>query len=84
VGQRLVPGSLKVNGVPVDDAKTYRVAANNFLADGGDNFPALAKGVNRSDTQLRDLDALIAYMKQHPETGAASMAAPQARIQKLR
>jgi 5'-nucleotidase len=84
VGQRLVPGSLKVNGVPVDDAKTYRVAANNFLADGGDNFPALAKGVNRSDTQMRDLDALIAYMKQHPEFGAASMAAPQARIQKVR
>jgi 5'-nucleotidase len=84
VGQRLAPGSLKVNGVAVDDAKTYRVAANNFLADGGDNFPALAKGINRSDTQLRDLDALIAYMKQHPETGASSMAAPQARIQKLR
>jgi 5'-nucleotidase len=84
VGQRLVPGSLKVDGVPVDDARTYRVAANNFLADGGDNFPALAKGVNRADTQMRDLDALIAYMKQHPELGGTSMAAPQPRIQKLR
>ena len=69
--------------MPVDPAKSYRVVANNFLADGGDNFPALAKGVNRLDTGMRDLDALIAYMKQHPDTGAASLA-PQARIRKLR
>jgi 5'-nucleotidase len=84
VGQRLVPGSLKVDGKPVDDAQTYRVVANNFLADGGDFFPTLAKGGNRLDTGMRDLDALIAYMKQHPDTGAAALAAPQPRINKLR
>jgi 5'-nucleotidase len=84
VGQRLVPGSLKVDGKPVDDGQAYRIVANNFLADGGDNFPVLAKGVNRHDTGMRDLDALIAYLKQHPETGATSMAAPQARINKVR
>jgi 5'-nucleotidase len=84
VGQRLVPGSLKVDGKPVDDAGTYRIVANNFLADGGDNFPALAKGVKRRDTGMRDLDALIGYLKQNPETGAAALAAPQPRINKLR
>jgi 5'-nucleotidase len=84
VGQRLVPGSLKVDGKPVDDNKTYRIVANNFLADGGDNFPALAKGVNRQDTGMRDLDALIAYLKQNPDTGASSLAAPQPRINKVR
>jgi 5'-nucleotidase len=84
VGQRLVPGSLKVDGKPVDDNKTYRIVANNFLADGGDNFPALAKGVNRQDTGMRDLDAVIAYLKQHPDTGATSVAAPQPRINKVR
>lgn len=84
VGQRLVPGSLKVDGKPVDDSRTYRIVANNFLADGGDNFPVLAKGVNRHDTGMRDLDALIAYLKQHPEIGATSLAAPQARINKVR
>jgi 5'-nucleotidase len=82
-GSRLVPGSVKVNGAPLVDTKTYRVVANNFLADGGDNFPALGKGANKVDTGMRDLDALIAYMKQHPEIGAASLA-PQARIQKVR
>jgi 5'-nucleotidase len=84
VGQRLVPGSLKVDGKPVEEGRTYRVVANNFLADGGDNFPALAKGVNRKDTGMRDLDALIAYLKQHPEIGATSLAAPQPRITKVR
>jgi 5'-nucleotidase len=84
VGQRLVPGSLKVDGKPVEEGKTYRIVANNFLADGGDNFPALAKGVNRKDTGMRDLDALIAYLKQHPEIGGASLAAPQSRITKVR
>ncbi|QJD99179.1 bifunctional metallophosphatase/5'-nucleotidase [Massilia forsythiae] len=82
-GRRVVAGSLKVDGKPVEEGRHYRVVANNFLADGGDNFPALAKGVNRLDTGMRDLDALIAYMKQHPDTGAASLA-PQARIRKLR
>jgi 5'-nucleotidase len=81
-GARLVPGSVRVNGAPLDDAKTYRVVANNFLADGGDNFPALGQGVNKVDTGMRDLDALIAYIK-HPEAGTASLAA-QARIQKVR
>jgi 5'-nucleotidase len=84
LGQRLVPGSLKVDGKPVEENKTYRIVANNFLADGGDNFPVLAKGVNRADTGMRDLDALIGYLKQNPDTGAASLAAPQPRINKVR
>lgn len=82
-GARVVPGSVKVNGAPLSDTKTYRVVANNFLADGGDNFPALGKGADKVDTGMRDLDALIAYLKQHPELGAPAVAA-QARIQKVR
>jgi 5'-nucleotidase len=83
-GQRLAPGSLKVDGKPVEDGKTYRIVANNFLADGGDNFPVLAKGTNRLETGMRDLDALIGYLKQNPGTGATSLAAPQPRINKVR
>lgn len=82
-GRRVVPGSVKVNGVAVDDAKTYRVVANNFLADGGDNIPVFAKGTNRVETGIRDLDALIAYLKQHPELGSSTLAAPRPRIQKV-
>jgi 5'-nucleotidase len=86
VGSRVVPGSLKVSGAAVEDGKTYRVVANNFLADGGDNFPEFAKGANKVDTGIRDLDALIDYLGKHEGTGGqpASFAAPAARIQKLR
>ena len=82
-GKRVLPASLKVDGKPVEDGKTYRVVANNFLADGGDNFPMFAKGSKRVETQLRDLDALVAFLKQHPEVGSPSLAADN-RIQKLR
>jgi 5'-nucleotidase len=81
-GSRVVPESVKVDGAPLADAKTYRVVANNFLAEGGDNIPMFAQGMRRSDTGIRDLDALIAYLKQHPELGAAGVAA-QPRIRKV-
>jgi 5'-nucleotidase len=83
-GQRLVPGSVKVDGKPLEDGTTYRVVANNFLADGGDNFPALGEGSNRHDTGMRDLDALIAHLKQGAGEGETSLAAPQPRIKKVR
>jgi 5'-nucleotidase len=85
VGQRLVPGSLKFNGAPVEDTKTYRVVANNFLAEGGDNFPEFAKGTNRVDTQIVDLDALSDYIAKHPGAGGAQAGlAPSVRIDKVR
>ena len=80
-GRRVM--NVKVDGVALDDDKTYRVVANNFLAEGGDNIPMFAKGTRRVDTGLRDLDALIAYLQKHPELGATSLAAPQ-RIRKMR
>jgi 5'-nucleotidase len=85
VGQRLVPGSLKFNGAPVEDTKTYRVVANNFLAEGGDNFPEFAKGTNRIDTQIVDLDALSDYIAKHPGAGGVQAGlAPSLRIDKVR
>jgi 5'-nucleotidase len=81
-GRRVLPGSVRIDGKPLEDGKTYRVVANNFLADGGDNFTELGKGSNRVDTGMRDLDALIALLKQGGQD--ASLAAPQPRIKKLR
>jgi 5'-nucleotidase len=81
VGRRVA--NVKVDGVPVADDKTYRVVANNFLAEGGDNIPMFGKGTRRVETGLRDLDALIAYLQKHPELGGTSLAAPQ-RIRKVR
>jgi 5'-nucleotidase len=85
IGSRIVPGSVKLNGVPLDDNKTYRVVANNFLAEGGDNFPEFAKGTRRIDTQIRDLDALTEYLGKHANAGVpAASLLPSARIEKLR
>jgi 5'-nucleotidase len=85
VGSRLVPGSVRINGAPLDDGKAYRVVANNFLAEGGDDFPAFKQATNKIDTQVRDLDAVIAYLKQHPGAAApAASLAPAARIEKVK
>lgn len=56
-GQRIVAMSL--NGKPIDDAASYRVAANNFLAAGGDNFTVFTEAPD-ADGRADDLDAFEA------------------------
>ena len=79
-GQRIVAGSIKINGVAVEDAKSYRVVANNFLAEGGDTFTMFGKGTRRVDTGIRDLDAMLAYLAKHNKAGAPAAA----RIERVR
>jgi 5'-nucleotidase len=64
--------------VTVDPAASYRVAANNFLADGGDGYTVFAQGTNRLGGVV-DTDALAAYL------GANSPVAPgpQDRIRRV-
>ncbi|MEO6579757.1 MAG: 5'-nucleotidase C-terminal domain-containing protein [Sphingomicrobium sp.] len=62
-GQRVV--AMMLNGASIDPSRTYRVAINNFLASGGDNFTALAAGRDASDGGL-DLDATEAYLATNP------------------
>lgn len=47
--------------VPNDATKEYRIATNNFLADGGDNFPAFKNGTNVFFGGL-DIDAFANYL----------------------
>ena len=61
-GSRIVPGSVEINGVPVTDVGLYRVALNNFLAAGGDNFAAFAGGTDLIGGDI-DLDALVYYFE---------------------
>jgi len=81
-GSRIVPGSLKLDGKPMEDGATYRIATNNFLAEGSDGYPEFGQGTARVDTGMRDLDGFIAYLKQREEQGAA-LAAPAPRIIKV-
>ncbi len=55
---------IKINGVPVDPAVTYRVTVNNFLAGGGDGFTELINGTNLLTGGI-DLDAFVAYLGAH-------------------
>jgi 5'-nucleotidase len=41
---------------------TYQVTLNNFLADGGDSFPAFTAGTNRVTAPDFDVDALAVYL----------------------
>jgi 2',3'-cyclic-nucleotide 2'-phosphodiesterase (5'-nucleotidase family) len=46
------------DGSPVEDRKSYRVACNNFMATGGDEYDALSRGRNRQDTGITVRSAL--------------------------
>lgn len=61
-GQKVVAGSMKLNGKPIDMKKTYRVAANEFLATGGSNFSAFKQGKERVYS-LPDNEAMMLYVK---------------------
>jgi 5'-nucleotidase len=54
--------TMTLNGVPIDPATSYRVAMNDFLANGGDGFVLLTAGTNRVTAPGFDVDALIAYL----------------------
>ncbi|MCQ8183364.1 bifunctional metallophosphatase/5'-nucleotidase [Methylomonas sp. SURF-1] len=54
------PASIKINGVVVEPAASYRITVNNFMADGGDQYYVLTQGTNRLGGAL-DLDALESY-----------------------
>ncbi|WP_406060504.1 bifunctional metallophosphatase/5'-nucleotidase [Streptomyces sp. NBC_01077] len=66
---RVVDGTIKLNGEPIDPAKSYRVAMNEFLAGGGDGFPALATGTNKL-VGASDLDVFNAYLAAHSSATA--------------
>ncbi|HEX6873443.1 MAG TPA: bifunctional metallophosphatase/5'-nucleotidase [Micromonosporaceae bacterium] len=60
LGDRIL--DLKLNGVAIDPATSYRVTTNDFLANGGDGFTKLTLGTNRVTAPGFDVDALVAYL----------------------
>ncbi|MER6603639.1 bifunctional metallophosphatase/5'-nucleotidase [Streptomyces parvus] len=71
---RVVADTIKLNGEAIDPARTYRVAMNEFLAGGGDGFPALGEGTNKL-VGASDLDLFNAYLAAH-STATAPLAPP--------
>lgn len=71
VGNRVVQ-ILDADAQPLNDAASYRVTVNSFLAAGGDNFVVLRDGTNRVVGPV-DLDALVAHIKSLPQPFSAAI-----------
>jgi 5'-nucleotidase len=71
---RVVADSVRLGGTPIDQAATYRVAMNNFLAGGGDGFGALRQGTDPL-VGGDDLAAFADYLTAH-SSAAAPLSAP--------
>ncbi|MFD3567691.1 bifunctional metallophosphatase/5'-nucleotidase [Streptomyces sp. NPDC058671] len=71
---RIVVGSVRLNGEAIDPAKTYRVAMNEFLSGGGDGFAVLKEHRNKL-VGASDLDLFTAYLAAH-SSAAAPLAPP--------
>ncbi len=63
---------LKINGVAVDPAASYRITVNNFLAGGGDGFTRLLAGTDLL-TGIIDLDAFVAYIENNSPVAPGPM-----------
>jgi 5'-nucleotidase len=57
----VIDGSVTLNGTAIDKAASYRIVTNNFLADGGDGFPAFRGGTGVYFGGL-DIDAFANYL----------------------
>jgi 5'-nucleotidase len=74
--------SLKINGIVVDPAATYRVTVNSFLATGGDGFTIFNNGTNRLGG-AQDIDAQVAWWKANTSPASPYTPAPLNRITKF-
>lgn len=65
-GQRI--SAMTLNGVAVDLQRDYRVAVQDYLGGGGDNFSIFTQGRVEQGGEL-DLDALVSYVRAQSPAG---------------
>jgi 5'-nucleotidase len=70
-GPHIVDGTLSLDdgATFVDKGASYRVALNNFTADGGDGFTVFRSCTDPLGGDV-DLDAFVAYLGAHPQLAA--------------
>ncbi len=78
-GSRVVSLAL-ADGTPLDPAKLYKVAVNNFMATGGDNYNVLATGAEKTDTGLLIRGAMEALVRDRCKAGGVLDIRPDGRI----
>jgi 5'-nucleotidase len=62
-GRRVVPGSLRLNGVAIAPDQRLRVTVNSFLATGGDSFSAFRQHGRDVRTGMMDIEALERHVQ---------------------
>ena len=67
-----------LNGAALQPTARVRVAANNFLIEGGDGFTVFREGSDPTGGNL-DVDALVDYFRRHSPIAPG----PLERIQRL-
>jgi 5'-nucleotidase len=63
-GEHVVPGSIAINGHQVAPTDQVRVAASDFLQNGGDGFTVFREATDVTVGPL-DIEALVAYVTAH-------------------
>lgn len=62
LGQKVVPGSVRIDGQALDVEKIYRITCNSFIAEGAEFFSVFTQGKNRV-VGMVDVQALEDYVK---------------------
>ncbi|MDP2366866.1 bifunctional UDP-sugar hydrolase/5'-nucleotidase UshA [Rhodoferax sp.] len=70
-----------IQGAPLDPARTYRLAVNNFVAAGGDGYPLLTQHKSFVDSGFVDADVLRAYVSANSPIKVADHA-PERQVQR--
>ncbi len=64
--------AVKINGKPLEDEKTYRMATLSFNATGGDGYPAINKLPGYVNTGFVDAEVLKQYIQSHSPLDASA------------
>lgn len=57
--------NILVDGKPLEQGRTYRLATNDYSASGGDGYPKLTDQPSYVNTGYVDADLLVQYIKKH-------------------
>lgn len=63
--------SFEVGGKPLEEERTYRVAASSFIATGGDHYETFLEGKSPADSGLLLSDVLAEYLRHQPNVAPA-------------
>lgn len=78
MGSRVLPETMRLDGVPIVPTADYRVTVNSFMASGGDGFTVLIDGRDKV-AGIIDVDAAEAYF-----AARSPIAPPASRIKLLK